>query len=339
MTRQRILTLLISGAGAAAFLLAGWPLPLLLGPMVACLVAAVAAIPMQAMGPLGQFMRTFLGVAIGTSVTPEILTRLPGIALSLAMVPVYVLIVGAAGHLFFRAMGFDRQTSIFASMPGGLQEMLFLGEEAGGNLRAMSLIHATRVLAIFAAAPFAISLIWGIDLTNPPGNPASHLPPTEIALMVLSGFIGWKLAAWARIPGPSILGPIILSMTLSLVGLINSRPPTEMLLAAQFFIGMAVGVRYTGITLDEVRRYVIAGILFSLVTAAISVLFFLAIAAMLSLDSLDVLLSFLPGGQAEMAVIAIIADTDVTLVISHHILRIIIVILLAQAIFAWMRKG
>ncbi len=332
------MTLLVSVAGAAAFLLAGWPLPLLLGPMVACLVAAVTSVPMQAMGALGQFMRTFLGVAIGTSVTPEILTRLPGLALSLAMVPLYILLVGATGHLFFRALGFDRQTSIFASMPGGLQEMLFLGEEAGGNLRAMSLIHATRVLAIFAAAPFAISAIWGVDLTGPPGNPAADLPPMEIALMVLSGFVGWKVAAWARIPGPSLLGPILLSMTLSLTGLISSRPPAEMLLAAQFFIGMAVGVRYAGITLDEVRRYVVAGILFSLITAAISVVFFLAIAAMLSLDSLDVLLSFLPGGQAEMAMIAIIAGNDVTLVISHHILRIIIVILVAQAMLGWVRR-
>ena len=37
------------------------------------------------------------------------------------------------------------------------------------------------------------------------------------------------------------------------------RPPAEAIWAAQFFIGMTVGVKYTGITLAEVRRDLVAG--------------------------------------------------------------------------------
>ena len=47
---------------------------------------------------------------------------------------------------------------------------------------------------------------------------------------------------------------------------------------------------------------------------------------------LDAFLAFLPGGQAEMIVIAIIAGADLAYVVSHHLLRIVLVILLAPIV-------
>jgi len=306
--------------------------------MAACLICALAAVPLQSMGLVGRFMRTFLGVAIGTSITPEIVGELHGFAFSLAMIPFLTLLLAFIGFRLFRIMGFDRQTSLYASLPGGLQEMLMLGEGAGGNVRAMSLIHATRVLALFALVPIVITLVWDVDLSNPPGRPASSLPPHEIALMIATGLIGWKLAALLRIPGPSLLGPALLAMTLSLTGFINSRPPTEIMVVAQFFIGLAVGVRYSGITLSELRRFVFAGILYSLITALLSAAFFLAVLSVLGLPPIDILLAFLPGGQAEMAIIAIVAGADVPFVIAHHFLRIMVVLLVAQIMSGWLKR-
>ena len=44
------------------------------------------------------------------------------------------------------------------------------------------------------------------------------------------------------------------------------------------------------------------------------------------------MLAFLPGGQAEMAVIAIVAQADVGFVVAHHLLRIFIVIFSAPVV-------
>lgn len=320
------------------FLLFDWPLPFLIGPMAACLVCALASVPLQGMGSADKFMRTFLGVAIGASITPEIVGELPRFALSLATIPVLILVLAFVGFRLLRAMGFDKQTSLYASLPGGLQEMLILGEGAGGNVRAMSLIHATRVLALFALVPLAITLIWGVDLSEPPGRPASSMPAHEIALMIATGFVGWRLAVALRIPGPSLLGPALLAMVLSLTGFINSRPPTEILVVAQFFIGLAVGVRYSGINFSELRRYVLAGVIYSVVTASVSVAFLFAVLSVLSLPPMDVLLAFLPGGQAEMAIIAIVAGADVPFVIAHHFLRILVVLAIAQLMSGWLKR-
>lgn len=150
-------------------------------------------------------------------------------------------------------MGFDHATAFYSAMPGGLQDMLIFGEEAGGDVRAMSLVHATRVLVIVTAAPFLMTALYGVDLTRPPGLSWRDLPPGEMALMLVAGPVGRKLAERVGMFGASILGPLILTAALSLSGLIFHRPPAELIWAAQFFIGLAVGAKYSGITGRELR--------------------------------------------------------------------------------------
>lgn len=338
LPRKRLLTLLAAGVGAALFVALNLPLPFLLGPMLACLIVALAGAPMADMGAAGVFMRTFLGVAIGATVTPGMLAALPSYGLTLAMVPLFVLAIGAVGYPFFRRLGFDHPTAFYASMPGGLQDMLVFGAEAGGDVRAMSLIHATRVLVIVTAAPVILHLAWGADLTLPPGIPFSQVPLYEIALMALAGLVGWKGGERIGLFGASILGPLILTAALSLSGIIHSRPPAEVIMASQFFIGIAVGAKYSGITWRELRVDVGAGIAFSLMLAVISLAVFALVSLLSDAPPLDLLLSFLPGGQAEMAVIAIVAGADVAFVVAHHLLRIFVVILLAPLVARWMGR-
>lgn len=330
MLKRRALTFAIAALGAGLFVLAGLPLPMLLGPMLACLIAALAGAPLAGAGQLGIFMRTFLGVAVGASITPEVLGQLDDIAASLALVPVFIAVIALVGYpLFRRAFGFDHATAWYAAMPGGLQDMLVFGEEAGGDIRALSLIHATRVLVIVTVAPLIMTIYWGVDLSQPPGAPMRDISAQDIAIMVAAGFLGWKIAERAGLFGASILGPMILTAALSLGGVIDQRPPAEIIQAAQFFIGIAVGVKYAGITLRELRVDVTAGLVYSVLLAVISLIFIEIIVILGLAPALDAFLAFLPGGQAEMVVIAIIAGADLAYVVSHHLLRLVLVILLA----------
>lgn len=335
----RALTFLIAGLGSLGFYVLGLPLPFLLGPMFACLLAALFGAKLQGAGQFGMFMRTFLGVAVGASVTPALLHHLPDIALSLLFVPLFIAAIAALGYPLLRYVyGFDPVTSWYSAMPGGLQDMLIFGEEAGGDPRALSLIHATRVVVLVSIAPFAIQTVWQLDLSSPPGQPISTVSVDQIVLMIAAGLLGWKFFERIGLFGASILGPLIVTMALSLSGIIETRPPAEIIQASQFFIGIAVGVKYVGITSQELRLNVFAGVVYSILLGAISLLFFAVISKLQLAPSLEALLAFLPGGQAEMVVIAIIAGADLAYVVTHHILRIVLVVLLAPIIGRFLGK-
>ena len=337
---RRLLTFTLAALGGAVFLFLHLPLPLLLGPMLACLVAALLGAPLAGAGEFGTMMRTILGVAVGASITPEVLAGLPDMALSLAFVPLFVAIIAAIGYpLFRRVFGFDHATAWYGAMPGGLQDMLAFGEEAGGDIRALSLIHATRILVIVTVAPLLMTHYWQIDLSQPPGAPLRSVAPHELLLMAFCGIAGWKIAARIGLFGASILGPMILTAALSLSGLIQHRPPAEMIQAAQFFIGIAVGAKYAGITSRELHQAVVAGLAYSLILAGISLAFIEIIVQLGLAPALDAFLAFLPGGQAEMIVIAIIAGADLAYIVSHHLLRIVLVIVLAPVAARLFARG
>jgi len=117
---RRAGTLAVAVAGGGVFHWLGLPLPFLFGPMAVCLLAALAGAPLQGAGQLGIAMRTILGVAVGAAITPEVLARAPQMAGSVALIPVYVVLIGLVGVPFFRRLGFDGPTSWYAAMPGGL---------------------------------------------------------------------------------------------------------------------------------------------------------------------------------------------------------------------------
>lgn len=333
------LTLAIAGLGAAFFVQIGLPLPLLLGPMIACLCAGMAGMPLRGTGTFGTFMRTFLGVAVGSSINPEVVAQIPTYLNTLVFVPVFVAIIGLTGYpLLRRFFGMDHATAFYSAMPGGLQDMLVFGEEAGGDVRAMSLIHATRVLVIVTLAPILMQWLWQLDLTAPPGQSARETDPVEIALMVAAGLIGWKVAERVGLFGASLLGPMILTAALSLSGLITHRPPAEIIWASQFFIGIGVGVKYVGITGRELKVYVGAGLAFALLLSVISLGFIEFIHWVAHADHLDSFMSFLPGGQGEMVVIAIVAGADLSFVVTHHLFRLILVITLAPLVAKWVAR-
>ncbi len=333
--RPRLAAIAAALAGTGVFLAFGWPLPLLLGPMLGCLAMALAGVRMRDMGGFGTAMRSYLGVAIGATVTPDFVAGLPSHGASIALVPLYVVVIGGVGYPFLRrVMRFDRPTAFYSAMPGGLQDMLLFGEEAGGNVRTMSLIHATRVLVIVTVAPFLMTTLYGADLNRPPGLRLADIPVTETAIMLVAGPLGWKIAERLRIFGAAILGPLILTAGLSLSGLIHHRPPAEVVWAAQFFIGIAIGAKYSGITARELRVSVGAGLVFALLLALLSLIFIEIVTLVSDAPFIDILLSFLPGGQAEMAVIAIVAGADVGFVVAHHLTRVFFVILVAPLVGA-----
>lgn len=331
-----VLTLIISGVGVAAFMVLALPLPWLLGPMLGCLVAALCGIRLQGAPKTSTVMRTILGVAVGATITPALFVQLGAMIWTLLMMPLLIIAIGLAGYpLFRKGFGFDHPTAFYASMPGGLQDMLLFGEEAGGDVRALSLIHATRVLIVVMILPFVFAYQFGVDLSQSAGEPWTAIPPHELALLAAAGIIGWQGAKAIGMFGASILGPLFLTAALSLGDVIHYRPPAEAIALAQFFIGFTVGVKYSGISWRELRIDVGAGVVFSLVSLVISAVFAAFVIQLGLLPFTEGVLAFAPGGQAEMTIVALVAGADAAVVVAHHLVRIVTVILCAPLVNRW----
>lgn len=336
LTGRKALTILLGVAGTAAFQLLGLPLPFLFGPMTACLFAALLRAPLSGPGQIAVAARTVLGVAIGASVTPEVIQRLPSMLASVAIVPVYILVIGLVGVPFFRRIcGFDPVTAFYAAMPGGAADMTIFGQEAGANVRQLSLVHVTRLMVIMVLAPFLLVHLYGVSLGNPVGPPMIDLPLFELALMLSAAILGWRGAERAGLFGAAILGPLIVAAILSLTGVLHLRPPREAMWAAQFFIGVGIGVSYVGVTLRELRDTVAGGTAFVLILAALAAIVTETVTLTGIAPPVEGFLSFAPGGQAEMSMLAIIAGADLGFVVIHHLIRILVVILGAPLVARW----
>jgi membrane AbrB-like protein len=318
----------IAAVGVALFIALGLPLPWLLGPMSLSLIAALLRVPLEAPPGVPLAMRTVLGVAVGAAITPELIGRLPGMGISVALVPLFIVACGAVGVPYFRRVcGFDRATAFFSAMPGGFQDMVLLGLGAGGNPRALSLVHATRVLAIVAVMPALVGGLWGRSLDGPAGAPASAVPLHELLVMAACAGLGWWIAERLRLFGAAILGPMVAAIAASLLGLIHQRPPAEAILAAQFFIGIGIGALYRGVTLGELRTTVLAALGYCVILTAISAGFAEIVVQLGLAEPVEAFLSFAPCGQGEMVVIAIVSGADVAFVVTHHLVRLTTVIL------------
>jgi hypothetical protein len=100
-----------------------------------------------------------------------------------------------------------------------------------------------------------------------------------------------------------------------------------MLLMAQFILGLGVGAEYVGVTLRELRHDVLAGIGYCVLLAGISLVFAEIVIAIGAAPPMEAFLAFAPGGQSEMAILAIVAGADLAYVVTHHLVRMVVVII------------
>ena len=205
--------------------------------------------------------------------------------------------------------------------------MIAFGEEAGGNVRAISLIHATRVLVIIVILPLVLTLVWNADLDRPPGASASSVEADQIAILIFCALVGWQVAKRVGMFGASILGPLILTAIASLAGILHTRPPAEAIWAAQYFIAIGIGAKYVGVTGKELRHDVVAGLGFCVILLALTVVVILGVLALGLAPPVETVLALAPGGQAELVVLALIVGADMGFVVAHHLFRIFFVIL------------
>jgi membrane AbrB-like protein len=292
--RRFALALALGGIGGWLFVQARLPLPWMLGSMVFCTI------------------ETLLGLVLFM------------VACSLCCV-----------SYFRRVAGYDPVTAFFAGMPGGLMEMVLIGEEKGGDARIIALVHSARILLVVMTLPFIVQSIEGVSLGGTRvSGPSFMQTPLSAELWLLGcGLVGVMLGHALRLPAKFLLGPMIVSALVHLLGWSDSAPPYEIVNTAQLILGVTVGCRFVGTPPATILRVLLLSVGSTIILLACTIGFAWAVAKVSIYGHVPLILASSPGGLAEMSLIALALHTEVAFVAAHHIIRVFLVMVGAGPLF------
>jgi membrane AbrB-like protein len=330
----------IGAAGGGLFAYLDLPLPWLLGTLAATTIASMAGLRMAVPDGLRRPMIAVLGLMLGTTFTPARVETAASWLPTLGALLVYVVVVGAAIWLYLqRFSGFDRVTTFFAAMPGGLSEMVVLSAQLGGDQRTVSLIHGTRLLFIVLTIPFIASLYQSPGQVAPPAPDLLAIAPGPLLALAGLGVLGYLIAARLRLPAAAFVGPLLGSGIAHAAGWLAVQPPYLLMAVAQLVIGASVGVRFCGFHPTRVAGAMLLGAGGTLLMLLITLVFGGALHQLTGQPLVLLLLAFIPGGFTEMSLIALGLGADPAFVVTHHAARVFLVVLIALPVSAWLQRS
>jgi len=330
-------TLAVALIGGGAFFQLNIPLPWMLGP-VTSIIAWVAFFGGKPYWPVSirNIGLIALGYTMGRPFTPEagqqVIAQFPEMALMTSLTILFSLLMS---YVTFRQTGISLASCVIGGVPGGLAQMVLLGEEIPeADDTIVAFMQTVRVLGVVFSIPFlAISgLAGGASAAAAPVARADLVPVITPAVLLMFALVvsaGAWLAVKIKLPTPHLLGPVLATSLLVLSGTPAPVLPPLAIIAAQVCMGTYIGKNIQLNSLESRWRTVLP---YTLLNVAAVVLFSLALGWMLTLFIPATLvtgfLSTAPGGVAEMGLTAMLVNADLSTVVAYQTFRVLVILLI-----------
>jgi len=264
-------------------LVGGWlfawlelPLPWMLGPMTFCTLGALLSAPIAAPTVVRPPMTAVIGVMLGAAFSPQIFSQVLGWLPTILGLAGFVAASALVCVTYFRKVGgFDPTTAYFAGMPGGLVEMVVVGEARGGDGRTIALVHSARILLVVMTLPFLVQFVEGVSLgARVTSAPSIIDAPFSSELWIIAcGIAGAVVGHLLRFPAKYLLGPMAVSAFVHLTGITDFQPPIEIVNAAQVVLGVTIGCRFLGTAPKLILRILLLSLGSTVILLALTLLF------------------------------------------------------------------
>ncbi|WP_343211891.1 AbrB family transcriptional regulator (plasmid) [Aliisedimentitalea scapharcae] len=339
-----ILGTALSGAFAAFAM--GWPIPFLLGSLVATAILALTLVartnkPVFFPRPLREVFIAVIGTMIGTTFTPDVLSMAPTLAITLCAMLIFVVLAQTSNYVIFHHLGgYDQPTAFYAAMPGGLIEAVEMGAKAGGDVETLSIQHFVRIVLVILVVPMLFLVVAGESVGSAANQTLEKGPSDwrDWATVVAIAPVGLLIGKLSRLPAAPLLGPLVLTATLQSTGAIDLGGPPTLLNLAQLVVGASLGAQFARTTPRHLVSALALGMVSVLVTLAIASGLALLLEPFVPLSFQTLLVSFAPGGVTEMSLIALSLGVSPVLVSIHHLFRILFTVGVAGLLFKRLGK-
>jgi membrane AbrB-like protein len=321
--------LLLGVMGGTLFHVAALPLPWMLGPLVANLIASMAGARIAVPNRLRELGLGIMGLVLGGQVTTELVGRLPSLSLSLLLLSAGVVVATYVVTLWYRRCGLETLPALFSALPGGMAAMVILGERFGIDARGIAIGQSLRVVFVLLVLP---PLFWFLEGGGSAGETGAGVSAgwEDVWLLLILTMV--PLGRLLKIPVPALLVPLILGAVLSASGIGSLHLPGWAMAAVLLVLGSSIGARFSGTSVRDLLAYGKYALVATLLTLAVLAVFAELIHLLLGIPRDIAMLALAPGGIAEMAVLAVALDMDPLYVTFHHLFRVVALMLLAPFI-------
>ena len=315
-----------------------WPLPWMIGPLVACALASAKGLPLH--GPrsaraVGQWA---IGAALGLYFTPEAISRITELWLPIVAAIGWSVLIGlGCAWAMRRFAGADPATAFFAGAVGNASEMALQGERNGGRVETIAAVHSMRIMTVVITVPFAFRWLdlHGTDLFMPAAS-SIHWP--ALAGLILATVVTAFALHRLRSPSPWVMGSLLASSLLTATGQVATAMPAIIIIGGQLLIGIALGTRFAPGFMQRAPLIVLTGSLASLVSIGFSAVFGLALARLAAIAPATMVLAVAPGGIAEMSLTAQVLGLGVPIVTVFHVTRMAALLVVLGGLYRWFAR-
>ncbi|MDY7568732.1 AbrB family transcriptional regulator [Pseudomonas sp. CCC4.1] len=315
----------------------GWPLPWMVGSLLAIILVRCLTPWQLAEIPGGRKCGQWIvGIGIGLHFTPVVMEQVLAHFWLILAGALLTSVSSVIGVWLMRRSGEDRATAFFSSMPGGSGEMVNLGARNGAVLSRVAAGQSLRVLTVVLCVPAAFKYLLG------EGTPAMHpaaINPYWLAVLFPAGaLLAW---IWQRLrqPNPWLFGPLLVSASVSISWDLHIGLPDGSSQMGQWLIGSGLGCHFNRAFFRRAPSFIGKTLLGTALTMLIASLCALGLSALTQLDLRSMTLGMMPGGIAEMSLTAETLQLSVPLVTALQVMRLIFVLFLAEPLFRyWARQ-
>ncbi len=324
---------MLSVAFAVALEFLYLPAALMLGPMLAAILLAVAETRVR-VPPLPFFAaQAVVGCLIARGLPASILVELQkDWPLFGAVILLVVAVSMSLGWMLARWQVLPGTTAIWGASPGAATAMVLMSDAYGADMRLVAFMQYQRVVFVATLAS-VVSAIWAAGSGDVPK--IVWFPPLNGAALaetlVVAG-VGAVLGRALRIPAGALLAPLGLGVVLQDVGLLTIELPPWLLAMSYALIGWSIGLRFTrGIIAHAARAMppLVAAVLI-LITLCGGLAVVLVMTT--GVDPLTAYLATSPGGADAVAIIAASSKVDLPFVMAMQASRLIVVLLVGPAL-------